>query len=915
MRHKFHLATLAAIAALPFSSPIHAQIPEPPPAAAATPLPAAPRVALSAAVAQASVPKGVLVLATYPERKSLPSAIPPAAGDSLPQIAQAFGLLKMEFGAVTALGPTMMTVFNDAPSGSDIYSGMPPKQVLVLLAATLSQDQWGLLTGKSGIADSDLTTREQHAMWAALWGYHRIDYQVGNTGTEVHKEDLMRARLRLTSTIRMRLYNKADNSQSLTNEDVDQYGPSGMDGLYMWDDGQSDASHGPLASVEAPNTPKPSDLDWGDRRLRAMIETTGVTTVGGLVDRVRAQTGVEIYADQRMEQWPLLLTGDISAKSAADLLRALAFVVAGAYRRVGPAYVLTDDLTGAGARTQVWRDFERDVETLRRKPVSAASGKIHREHGDADLPTDSPLALSAEQIRNFNQPIENLSHLELPFDQLTPSQKAAAKDLAAALVKVQSQPGHPYQADLTQKVVLQDDPVVHIILPNIPKPLELTDFSPTRYDLFRRSDDENMQGFRQMLLRQKAQQDAKGDKDAAAHLKSLLAQVKRSALLAAPRSEKEAAALLDSMATAGFHELWLKTFTEGQEQRDLLKSTIRYAVQKGITVFPVVSLFSWGQSATEDAWDVTILGENSLQSNAHWRARSADDFAMMQQVKHVRDEIGADFPIPDMGYHEMIVSPFSEATRAKLETVVRDLAATPGIGGMVWNDTLPSGYDDIPRTFDNEFYASLGYTTPARVAFLRKWRVDPIDIVAEQTQAHAWPVWMQPNTEGGTDMSAKWRAFLFGANVEFLRKLSHDAQPKSKGARLPIFVQQRRDYEMTDDKNTHWFGSWDSSSAPLPSLVRAQDTPDAAAKIPDPAAQASSQSKESRIFFTPQSPLDCAKFIALLGDTLKEIATGKSSWQGFVLDVTQLPDGEPLARIAAEMAAKSAAPDVKKAGD
>ncbi|MEO7719744.1 MAG: hypothetical protein ABIY70_26355, partial [Capsulimonas sp.] len=866
----------------------------------------APKITLADAVAQATLSKGVLIFTTYPSRTLLPSTAPPSPGDTVSQIASSFGLVKTEIGSVTALVFPTMTVFNDSPDGAEIYADMPPRQIIVLLAATLDQDQWSLLTSKGGIADSDLTTDEQHAMWAALWTGRNFTYYTGGVGNKVGSEEIKRVRLRLGSSVRMRLYNKHDKVLSLTNEDIAENNPWERDRLAASPPAPDGRRQKALPSMEAPSAAKASDIDFTDDRLRTPIDVSGVKTVGALVDLIRTRTGMEIYADRRMEAWPLLLAGDMSAKPAGNLLRALALTVAGVYRKVGTAYVLTADLVGAGARTQMWKDFQRDIEKLRDKPVNAASGIILSNHGDADLPSfDNALALSAEQF-SAHKPIANLGHIEVPFEELTATQKAAARRMAVDLVKAQSQPGQPYEADLAQKIVLEDEIVVCAILPIHDKPLEIREFSPTRYELFRPPVEASMDEMRKMFLSQKAAQDVKRDADASVHLQALIPQVRRRALLASPKSARETEGLLASMETVGFNELWLMTFAEGEEQRDLLDAVVPMAKQKGIAVYPVMSIFHWGASASKDARDVTILGENSLRSNERWRARSVEDMAMLQQFKKLRDETGALFPIPNFGYSDMVVSPFSEVTRTALTNAVGDIAAAPGIAGIVWQDTLPPGYDTVSRTFDEEFYAHMGYTLPARLAFLRKWRVDPIDIIEQQSQDRVWPDWMQASYAETTDFSKKWRSFLFESNVAFLRELYDNAQAKSQGSRLPILVRQQREYGMEEDISAHWFSDWDAQAGPPPALAKPEDNPTTANALPAPVNQATPQSKTSLLVVTPQTLFGSATLQLLLGDAVKDMAAGKSSWQGFVVDVTQLHNDNPLAKIAAEIASPPA---------
>ena len=118
-----------------------------------------------------------------------------------------------------------------------------------------------------------------------------------------------------------------------------------------------------------PNLPKPGELSTDT--LTAPVPLAGVRTVRDLVIRIGLAQHLELYADARYAARTVILAGAKSAP-AGDLLSALALCVSGAYRKVGPAYVLTDDLVRLGRQKHVlWKDFETKAAAL--LPAAASS--------------------------------------------------------------------------------------------------------------------------------------------------------------------------------------------------------------------------------------------------------------------------------------------------------------------------------------------------------------------------------------------------------------------------------------------------------------------------------------------------------------------------------------------------------------
>ena len=67
------------------------------------------------------------------------------------------------------------------------------------------------------------------------------------------------------------------------------------------------------------------------------------------------------------------------------MLRALAFGLAATYRRVGTAFVLTEDVTGLGTRRQKIQDFEEECDAERQQAIQDAEKSLKENPAQKNL--------------------------------------------------------------------------------------------------------------------------------------------------------------------------------------------------------------------------------------------------------------------------------------------------------------------------------------------------------------------------------------------------------------------------------------------------------------------------------------------------------------------------------------------------
>ena len=848
---------------------------------------------LAVVLAAVKPPEGQVALVVSAEQTVLPpGAAPPEAGAPLGQVAEAFGRITQDFGNVTAVAPPTMTLLNTAPGTPDIYADLPPGDALKLLAATLSPSQWALLTGMQGLGRDDLTTDTQRSLFQAQFpgGTLQISPEpsplsltvgapAGPDASRDLSADLPRARLRLRQEVLMMLpspehpnsfYNIFEpDDPARTRYQLLQQGGAPKDTLY-----------GAQTRQEVPNAPKTGELDYDRPILRNVVRLDGVKTVGDLVARIGFECRTELYADKRYEGRTVTLMGGRSA-SARRLLQALAFCLTGTFRRVGPAYVLTDDVVGYGTRRAVWAEFERRADQLRRKPLDAAGDALVTAHSPDDLPTNGdPLALSAAQVRQArkdNPDGFNPGGTQLPLSALTPTQQAAARRKLALFSQYRDHYTWLKEGEtvtLDGKLSLQSSPKLELLVPSLPEPVAMNN-GPSLEELFRPSGE--------MQNKMREARSAAGVPPAPAPvtpapakptpptLASLLKTVPRRAVLARPRTPADVDALVASMKRIGLNELWLDVFSEGvcrvpladtgsalkgvtplpPGAGDVLAEAVSVTRGSGIRVFPALDLLTWGAKTPAELQERTILGETAAEAAARPPAQENNG------------------PMPSSP--RLAVSPFAPDVQNALRSLVQALAARPGLAGIVWRETAPPGYE---KAGDAQTALEFGYAEAARLAFLRRAHMDPLDVPIQD--------WGQANTLlpefGGADLTAlstQWDTFRSEGDLQFLRALA--AVWARAGAWRPILVRQRRE-TWGDD----WFGSWDGPARPLPAHHNSWEAEEGGPSYPEASdAQAKMLSQAALLRLSPWS----GSSPGALAEELTRSLVGKR-WDGFVLDLT-----------------------------
>lgn len=845
----------------------------PKPIGAQTKPPAPPPLTLARAMASLPPPASGVLLAVGADKVLLPrgAEAPPTGGADIGPVASAFGEETQAFGTVTAIAPMTRVILNENPAPPDVTADLTPNAAFKMLAASLDDSQWGSLTSERGLGLTDLTDGTQQALFHAL--FRRGLLWVASQDPEMAKlpddqrtdtrdvsDQISGVRIRLGQTTNIYLHDRKGHTIYFGDNTAEA-----LKRLHVWSP-KLDARpsrHNVALRATVPNTPKTGDLRLDDAALRVQVPLAGLRTAGELVTRVAVLLHKEIYADPHYAHRAVTLIGPAPSAPANDLLGALALAVAGTYRQVGPAFVLTDDPTGVGTRRKRLEDWEETARSgTERLSDQVGQAMLKRRASAArTLPTfGDSVALTPDQMKAMQGSIVSPevpdTDRHYPFAKLTAAQQGWARRMAAAYEEQRASgtlpqylaADDPQEADLTGQVDIGAETKVQMLVPTIEAPVDADLGGPT-WMMF-------WPGI--ALLEENKQANVpKPVPPPAPPLMSLLRSRPHRAVLGHPRTAASVDALVAAMRKVGLNELWLDVFSGGKshlssaggKEADILAEALTQTKGTGITVYADLSLLPWGEAPPEAVRDLSIEGETSREVAVHAHDRVPEpDF----------DDNGKPlaFVLPPVA-----VSPLSARVRDDLAALARGLSSRPGLAGFVWED---AGAD-----------SALGYTPAMRLTFLRAFHADPLDITSEGSPRGDVRLPTFDDAAADKALPALWDKARTEANAALLGGM-RAALPPSAAAR-PILMEQSA-------VNTNWLASWDDpKKLPPPLRPLFTDWP-----YPKPERISAEAVKQGRVVVLRERVPSAADTDALArtlqADLAGNLANGKSAWGGFVLD-------------------------------
>jgi hypothetical protein len=309
--------------------------------------------------------------------------------------------------------------------------------------------------------------------------------------------------------------------------------------------------------------------------------------------------------------------------------------------------------------------------------------------------------------------------------------------------------------------------------------------------------------------------------------------------------------------------------------------------------------------------------------------------------------LGSDWRRPDM-----------PETLAALRSRLTALTAIPGLSALALDDAIPPGYEALRRMPEEQesFFPismslgdetnNLGYTPEARLAFLRKEGVDPIDLTPSARMGGVRNVSLllpffsddrflpvpPPDEQGnvmflmdgdtmiparrnfsgmassgeggrvrptrpsdpGDEFALKWRQMRIATRTRLLTDLF--AALHQKPLTIPVYLWGQSPSARLYDFGG-WFGTWDRADGlPVDSMNRALD------------ATARQNSKTILYALSPH-PLTDKTPVYLRNSTIAQRASGMvktvgEKWDGFVLNLSRMPEGEQMGLLESTIAVK-----------
>lgn len=438
-----------------------------------------------------------------------------------------------------------------------------------------------------------------------------------------------------------------------------------------------------------PNTPKPSDLNFS--AIEGDISLEGGSSVQALIERIAQTTGLELYADARIEKHSVSILGDRARIS--DVLQALCLGVGGTIRQVGSAYLLTEERIPWFAQTTAHRELKERATQLSDSAHKRLSQKLEKDSpvlraGIPALPGEPhPDTLSIQRITEYNAP-DIPPAFKRRINELieaTARKRAANSDVPAAIEGI--------PAGLKSNGVLIDPELVFWL--SLP---EYGNFLDLGLDSFVTG------AIKESLL------SLPDPEDVAAVPAELKKPIRWPAHWAArivriaPKTSEEAAMQAQAARAAGFTELWLD-IRMGQPQVGAL---VAAAAKSKLPITLVVSPLARQPGTEGDGFQSDILATGETTDNA-WKRHNLN--------------------LPEGLEPEASPEPRFLFPADSVVVPVYELARIPGVKGIALLDLERPGYAPLRSEGPQEGVEGGGFIPAWRQAFVRRFHIDPADLV------------------------------------------------------------------------------------------------------------------------------------------------------------------------------------------
>lgn len=524
---------------------------------------------------------------------------------------------------------------------------------------------------------------------------------------------------------------------------------------------------------QAPHALKPSDLDYGTPSLRKPLGVQGVSTLGKVVSAAAALSGLPLQVDARWKDRPIFV-GD-GATEAGDVLRAAAFAVDGAWRKVGEVYLFTWDRQGL-ASVNVPKAMAGAAEEAAEMRARQAASRQPRPDFARDalslLPADPwmPVKPNAEQIAAMFAPLaddvqpddawrarESRTNGIFGWKNLDGDQQAALRDAAAAGT-IRPDRDQPFRAAMLPDARF-DTPTLHVTLeiPGVSAVDATNALAALLVDLSGR--DEVFGAF----MKRRGEEDRR--KETARLEKPVVLKQPVRTVAPPPLPPGEWPRLVDQMRRKGLNTLYVPVLWDGMtlfpsanfptapicDGRDALADILALARKSGIRVVAVVQVLAWRLPGSAVHWldrHPELVDTNAAgQGRRAWAAAIPDPLSRFMLTYRA-----GDVQLKDAAVFADYVRP---------DGLLAELRRYKGFSGVALADwTRLTGTDPASESWTwGEAGPPLGYDLASRAAFLKANGVDPLDIDPFAIRVR----WLNDLAAG--EYLGKWADFRFAQDA------------------------------------------------------------------------------------------------------------------------------------------------------
>ncbi len=602
----------------------------------------------------------------------------PMLRETLPR----FGRKLMRAGGIWAIAPEKVRALPD-------WRGVTPEKLsaraehpLIGLFGALDKSAWKKVGNEGGLSRADLPPKLQ-PLFDALFSSEATLEHISDEGERNVKT------LSSAQSQGARLNVRWSNDWSLPIEGKTEFDYSTRDSDESLPDTNTFLRHH-LPELYptwrfVPNVGKTSDLDF--EALDQVVSLEGVHTVKELIELLSRATGLELYADVRIE--PLSVRFQGNQARAGEVLEALCLALGGAVRRLENTYVLTEERVPWAKQSITQDELFRRASWLQQQGRQRLTEKL-RKDAAALRAIIKPLPNEPHpddvQIWEKGQKSDRLKTNQLPQDVQNRVREIAAKFAREAKEQNKSFNDEPIHALGTDHVRLSSTVVFWLTIPG---------HGAVRLSL----NDNDISNTLLVGVRDDTMPPSPPDPPELKKPVIWPAAWTTRIVRIAPATPEEAAKLATAARSAGMTDLWLDVPAELATARALIKAVAKSGLPVTLVVAPLA------RPAGTDG--------DGLLSDRLATGETTDQFT----ARHNHD-------VPEGMYQENVAPRFLFPTLSTIDPVIA-LARLPEVRGIVVTQFLHSGYQRDEPLPDPE----IGYVTDLRLEFLRRWHVDPVDIV------------------------------------------------------------------------------------------------------------------------------------------------------------------------------------------